>query len=132
MKSFLIIRPCKDKHDHDERIAGLIHESEHTHEYRHVNEVSHESCHFDCSTATEVIKSPRWTVQQLEDATATMPFPHGTTAWDKYVAFNSFYDDLRCIFTEEQIIHGAYKYFFDDTDAPECKIWLYMKAMKKI
>ncbi len=32
-----------------------------------------------------------WSADQVEDATKNMPFPAGTTKWDKYVAFNSFF-----------------------------------------
>jgi len=71
-----------------------------------------------------------WTCEQIEDATKGMAFPAGTTKWDKFVAFNGFYADLCRIYTDEEIIKGAFAFYFADEDAPQGKIWLYMAAMK--
>lgn len=72
-----------------------------------------------------------WTKQQIEDATKGMSFPSNTTLWDKYVAFNVFYSDLCTVLTDEEILKAAHKFFFQDEDAAEGKIWLYMQAVKK-
>lgn len=90
------------------------------------------SNHFDRLKALEIIKQPRWTAAQIEEATRTKSFPEGTTIWDKFVAYNSFYDDLKGVYTEEDILKGAYAYFFADVDAPPCKIWHYMKGMGRM
>ena len=71
-----------------------------------------------------------WSRQQIEEATRGMYFPSGTTSWDKYVAFNVFYSDLCQLLTEDDIIKCAYKFFFDDDDAPSGKIWRYMQAVR--
>lgn len=70
-----------------------------------------------------------WNVEQIEEATRNMSFPSGTTKWDKYVAFNSFYADLCSVYDEAQILKGAHKFYFADEDAPSGKIWVYMTAM---
>lgn len=72
-----------------------------------------------------------WTKSQIEDATKGMSFPSGTTEWDKYVAFNSFHADLCQVMDDEMIIKSAYKYFFQDEDAAEGKIWRYIPAVRK-
>lgn len=137
MKTYYVIGGKKGNHPHDESEKTSYSETAHRNDAEAVAEVKHEndtscSCHFDHSLAMRVIKSPRWTATQLEDATLALSFPEGTTVWDKFVAYNSFYDDMRTVYTEEEILKGAYIYFFADKDAPDCKIWHYMKAMKKI
>ena len=70
-----------------------------------------------------------WTPEQVESATAQMKFPEGTTKWDKYVAFNSFYADLCRVLDEPMIIKAAHAFYFDDEDAPDGKAWRYVKGM---
>lgn len=72
-----------------------------------------------------------WTKSQIEEATRGMTFPNGTTEWDKYVAFNSFYSDLCLVFSTEEIIKAAYHFFFQDEDAGAGKVWNYMQAVRK-
>lgn len=68
-----------------------------------------------------------WTVEQIEAATASKPFPKGTTKWDKFVAYNAFKMDLGKKFTDEQILEAAYLFWFADEDwESEGKIWDYM------
>ena len=68
-----------------------------------------------------------WTPIQVEDATKGMPFPPGTTVWDKFVGFNAFANDLHGTIPDEQIIKAAYAFWFADKDWPgEGKIWRYM------
>ena len=100
--------------------------------------------HFDEQTANEAIshivftdkagKSHKglahWTVEQVEAATSAMVFPTGTTKWDKYVAFNLFYADLCKALEEAEIIKAAFAFFFADEDAPEGKVWRYVRAMQ--
>ncbi len=71
-----------------------------------------------------------WTVEEIEMSTKGLIFPSGTTKWDKYVAFNSWYSDLCTEIDDEMLIKTCYKYFFADEDAPKSKIWIYMEAMK--
>lgn len=72
---------------------------------------------------------PHWSKEQVVDATAGMNFPGGTTDCDKYVAMNSFYADLCKDIDDGMIIKLAHRYFFGDEDAPQGKIWRYMKTM---
>ena len=70
-----------------------------------------------------------WTADQIEEAARGMSFPSGTTKWDKYVAFNSFYADMCMVCDDAQILKGANRFYFADEDAPQGKIWVYMAAM---
>ena len=70
-----------------------------------------------------------WTLEQIENSTKGMTFPAGTTKWDKYVAFNSFYADTCTVLEEESIIKTAHKFYFMDEDGPQGKIWISMEAM---
>ena len=72
-----------------------------------------------------------WSLEQIEAATKAMSFPASTTKWDKYVAFNSFYSDTCTVYTDEEIIKGAFKFYFADEDAPAGKIWRYMQGMRE-
>ena len=68
-----------------------------------------------------------WTKQQVEDATRGMSFPSGTTACDKFVAFNAFANDFNGVLTDEQILKAAYAFWFSDKDwKGKGKIWEYM------
>ena len=70
-----------------------------------------------------------WSKEQILDATHNMTFPQGTTDCDKFVAFNSYYADMCHSKDDGTIIADAHRYFFEDQDAPEGKIWRYMGAM---
>lgn len=68
-----------------------------------------------------------WTVEEVETATAGKQFPKGTTKYDLFVAYNSQYADYCTKFTDEQILEGAYLFWFADKDWDgEGKIWDYM------
>ena len=69
-----------------------------------------------------------WTADEIENATAGMKFPQGTTKWDKYVAFNAAATDFSKDFDDAQIIKIAYDFYFADEDCGEDgKIWDYME-----
>lgn len=73
-----------------------------------------------------------WSMKQIEETTKGMAFPNGTTLCDKYVAFNSFANDLNGVLTDEQILQAAYQFYFADEDFPKergAKIWCYMKMV---
>ena len=77
-------------------------------------------------------KGAYWTCGQIEDATKGMTFPSGTTKYDKFVAFNSFWADTCKVLTDEQILQAAYQFYFADEDFPKergAKIWCYMKMV---
>lgn len=71
-----------------------------------------------------------WSKSQIEDICRKFSFPSSTTFWDKYVAFNAFYSDMCQILDEETILKTAHKYFFQDEDAADGKIWKYMNAVR--
>lgn len=70
-----------------------------------------------------------WTIEEIVSATKGLTFPNGTTDCDKYVAFNVAYSDFCKDYDEAEIIKIAHRFFFDDHDAPEGKVWHYVKAM---
>lgn len=99
--------------------------------------------HYDSDSASEDVEQlkytdrngkqqtgPHWTKKEVEEATANLHFPPETTDYDKYVAFNAMYADLAKDFDEGYIIKAAYRFFFDDEDAPSGKVWRYMTAMR--
>lgn len=112
----------------------IYHDGEHPEKLEEKSKVTptNDAKHFDHDMALQLIKNPRWTASQLEDATKGLNFPPETTVWDKFVAYNSFYDDMKDVFTMEEILKGAYTYFFADTDAPSNKIYHYMVGMGRI
>lgn len=120
-------------------IVGKIKEDEHKEHHRwkeplHFNE---ESAHkavarirYTDKTGVEK-EGAHWTPEQVKTVTAGMKFPEGTTEWDKYVALNSFYADLCGVLDEPQILKSAVKFYFEDKDAPEGKVFRYVKAMEE-
>lgn len=79
------------------------------------------------------IKGPYWTVEEVDNATKSMNFPAGTTIWDKYVAFNVFKSDLAKVYNDEEILRGAFEFFFKDEDFKKdntTKIWEYMCCVR--
>ena len=70
-----------------------------------------------------------WTIEEIVSATKGLTFPNGTTDCDKYVAFNVAYSDFCKDYSETEIIKIAHQFFFNDSDAPEGKVWHYVKAM---
>lgn len=71
-------------------------------------------------------KGGYWTVDQIEEATKEMTFPSGTTIWDRFVAFNSFFSDTCKVLTDEYVLKAAYQFYFEDEDFKgENKVWLY-------
>lgn len=73
-----------------------------------------------------------WTTEeQVVSATANRKYPEGTTACDKWVAYNVMYSDLCRKISESDILDIAYLFFFADEDAPTGKIWRYMNAMRE-
>lgn len=73
-----------------------------------------------------------WTVEQIEQATAGMKFPAGTTKWDKYVAFNNAYADYSKKFEDAEVLQIGYLMFFADDDwGSSTKVWEYMSMRPK-
>ena len=76
-------------------------------------------------------RGAHWTTEEVTAATKGMAFPSGTTECDKYVAFNVAYSDFCKDYDDAEILKIAHRFFFDDADAPEGKIWHYVKAMRR-
>lgn len=74
---------------------------------------------------------PYWTMEQIEAATKGKKFPESTTTFDLYVAYNAMYADLCQDETDESILRIAYRFYFQDEDAPAGKIWHYMTKMQE-
>ncbi len=76
---------------------------------------------------------PKWSALMIEEATKGLDFPEGTTEWDKYVAYNSFYADTCAVLSDGEILKAAYEFYFNDEDygLEGSKIWHYMNAMRK-
>lgn len=74
---------------------------------------------------------PKWTERMIEEATKDLSFPEGTTVWDKYVAYNSFYADTCRVLSDGEAFKAAYEFYFKDDDygLEGSKIWWYMRAM---
>lgn len=73
-----------------------------------------------------------WTVEQIEEATATMKFPASTTKWDKYVAFNGAWADFCKKFDAQDVLSIGYSFYFADEDwGSNTKIWEYMMCKNK-
>lgn len=72
-----------------------------------------------------------WTKEQVTDATNGMKFREGVTDWDKYVAFNAGYADFCRVLTDELVLRASHAFYFADEDAPENKVWIYMRCMQQ-
>ena len=47
------------------------------------------------------------------------------------MALNSFYADLCTVLDEAQILKAAVRFYFGDEDAPEGKVFRFVKAMEE-
>lgn len=109
------------------------------HEALYHGHYSEEYANYDLSNIFYIDKSgnkimgPYWTVTDIEGSTKSMSFPPGTNKWDKYVAFNVFRTDLALAFNDEEVLRGAYEFFFNDADFKKegtTKIWEYMECVR--
>lgn len=72
-----------------------------------------------------------WSVEQIEQATANMRFPAGTTKWDKYVGFNVAYSDFCKKYEDADVLNIGYLQYFADEDwGSTTKIWEYMQCKR--
>lgn len=85
----------------------------------------------------EVIRGEHWNMDQVTSAAKGLPVPSTATPWDVYVALNANWHDKEVKFTEwfgpdaeKRIVEDAISFYFNDADAPEGKVWLYMDAME--
>lgn len=123
---------CKLKEEHPEMFWKFMREQHEVlygpHYDKYFAEVDIEKIHY-MNASGEKKSGAYWSIEQILEATKSMSFPSGTTQWDKYIAFNSFYSDLCTVIEESTLINAAYKFYFADEDAPKGKIWKYMEAM---
>lgn len=84
----------------------------------------------------EVIRGEHWNMDQVTSAAKGLPVPSTATPWDVYVALNANWHDKEVKFTEwfgpdaeKRIVEDAISFYFNDADASEGKVWLYMEAM---
>lgn len=112
---------CELKRDHPEKYWKFIRKQ---HGIMYNNHYNEEFARWDVEHMKPL--GMYWTPIQVEDATKGMPFPQGTTLWDKFVGFNAFANDLHGVIPDEQIIKAAHAFWFADKDWPgEGKIWKY-------
>lgn len=85
----------------------------------------------------EIIRGEHWNMDQVTSAAKGLPVPSTATPWDVYVALNANWHDKEVKFTEwfgpeaeKRIVEDAISFYFNDADAPEGKVWLYMDAME--
>jgi hypothetical protein len=123
---------CVVKEEHPELYMAFMREQHEAlygpHYDKHFAEVDVEKIRYT-SASGEKKTGAHWSIEQIMEATKSMPFPSGTTPWDKYVAFNSFYADMCVVLDEAMLLKAAYRFYFADEDAPAGKIWEYMTAM---
>lgn len=84
----------------------------------------------------EIIKGEHWNIDQVTSASKGLPSSSTATPWDVYVALNANWHDKESKFAEwfgpdaeKRIVEDAVNFYFNDADAPEGKVWLYMEAM---
>ena len=123
---------CVIKEEHPEMYMAFMrkqHESLYGPHYdRHFAEADVEKIRYT-NASGEKKTVAQWNMDQILYATKSMPFPQGTTPWDKYVAFNSFYADMCAVLDEATLLKAAFRFYFADEDAPVGKVWEYMTAM---
>ena len=75
-------------------------------------------------------------IEQVTSAAKGLSVPSTATLWDVYVALNANWHDKEVKFAEwfgqdleKRIVEDAISFYFNDADAPDGKIWLYMDAM---
>ena len=112
---------CVIKEEHPEMYMAFMREQHAVlygpHYDKHFAEVDVDKIKYT-NAAGEKKTGAHWNVDQILEATKGMPFPSGTTPWDKYVAFNSFYSDLCAVLDEATLLKAAYRFYFADEDAP--------------
>lgn len=81
-------------------------------------------------------KGEHWGIDSVREALKGMSIPSNYNAWDCYVALNANWHDKEVVFKkwfpedhEQKVIEDAVDFYFNDEDAPNGKIWLYMSAM---
>lgn len=72
---------------------------------------------------------PKWSIDEIEHATAGWEFAPGVTIFDKWVAFNFFYADTCKVLNPKEVLKVGYHFFFLDEDAPTDKIFKYLEGM---
>lgn len=79
-----------------------------------------------------------WSIHDIKPVYDSMrsKLPQGTTIWDFSVALNANWHDKVDMFKEwfpddytDKIIEDAVNFYFEDDDAPDGKIWRYIRAM---
>lgn len=88
------------------------------------------------SAKGEVVKGEHWNMEQVTAAIKGVSIPGNVNIWDVYVALNANWHDKEVKFAEwfgqdveKRIVEDAISFYFNDADAPDGKIWLYMDAM---
>lgn len=72
---------------------------------------------------------PKWSIDEIEQATQGWEFAPGVNIFDKWVAFNFFYADTCKVLSPKEALKVGYHFFFLDEDAPTDKIFKYLEGM---
>lgn len=72
---------------------------------------------------------PKWSIDEIEQATEGWEFHLHVTPFDKWVAFNFFYADTCKVLSPKEAIKVGYYFFFHDEDAPTDKVFRYLEGM---
>lgn len=121
---------CKIKHEHPEEYSKYMRKLTEAMNGCHYNEeLAREDVNKMFHTDSKNVKhyGQHWGAADIETATEGLPFPSGTTLWDKYVAYNAAWHDFTNEFDDGQVLSIAYLLFFKDEDFMSGgKIWKYM------
>ena len=95
------------------------------------------ACMYHKNKKGETVKGEHWNMEQVLNAIKGLPIPGNATPYDVYVALNANWHDKETRFSEwfpeeheKRIIEDSVSFYFNDMDAPEGKIWVYMESMK--
>lgn len=77
----------------------------------------------------ETICGENWSIEEVEKVKSQYKLCEKVTKWDVYVALHSFYHDMCTKYKsrghEVYLIQDAIRFFFEDEDAEDGKIWRY-------
>lgn len=118
---------CDLKRDHPDKYWAFIRKQ---HGLMYNNHYDEEFARWDVEQMSPL--GMYWSPAQIEEATKTLPYPTGTTLWDRFVAYNAFANDLHGTLPDDQIIKAAHAFWFADKDWKRPgKIWEYICLSRK-
>ena len=98
----------------------------------HFNEESAKKCVSDMwhTEDDEKVCGENWSIEEVEKVISQYDLCDNITKWDAYVALHAYYHDMYMKYRsrghEVYLIQDAIRFFLEDEDAKEGKIWKYM------